>query len=128
MISEKGPATPQRFLFDFEDERSEVSSPSLNYLIMVVLEEIESRIDFYKHKMTMKNGGLFLSGDHFLKIGKVLLIDNERGFVGLYSVMNEFGKILLFRIVLTGTTLLEVEGSLRGLNRGRYKLHGFAFQ
>jgi hypothetical protein len=65
--------------------------------------------------MTM-NGGIFLSGDHFLKIGKVVLIDNERGFVGLYSVMNEFGKIVLFPLV-TETTFLEVEDSLRGLNR-----------
>jgi hypothetical protein len=69
------------------------------------------------------NGGMFLSGDHFIKIGKVVLIDNERGFVVMYSVMNEFRKILLFRLV-TGTTLLEVEDSLHGLNR-QYKLHGF---
>jgi hypothetical protein len=112
----------QSLYFDFEDPQSENALPSLNYLLRVTLEEIESRIPYYKHRMTM-NGGLLLSGDHFIKIGKVVLIDNKRAFVGLYSVMNEFGKILLIRLV-TGTTLLEVEDSLRGLNR-RYKLHGF---
>jgi len=114
---------PVRSLFfAFDDPRSEVCVPSLNYVLSTTIKEIESYVPFYKHKMTM-NGGLVLSGDHFLKIGKVVLIDNERGFIGLYSVMNEFGKILLWRLV-TGTTLLEVEGALRGLNR-RYKLHGF---
>ncbi len=116
-------AIPSRSLyFPFDDPKAEVSVPSLGFLLKTIIEEIESYIPFYKHKMSM-NGGLFLSGDHFIKIGKVVLIDNERGFVGLYSVMNDFGKILLWRFV-TGTTLLEVEDALRGLNR-RYNLHGF---
>jgi hypothetical protein len=42
---------------------------------------------FYQHKMSMI-GGLLLSGDHFHKIGKVIRIAGERGFVGLYTVMN----------------------------------------
>jgi hypothetical protein len=88
----------------------------------VLLEEIESHIPYYKHRVTM-NGGMFPSGDHFIKIGKVVLIDNKRGFVGMYSDMNEFGKVLLFWLV-TGTPMLEVEDLLRGQNRG-YKLHGF---
>jgi hypothetical protein len=122
-VAERGQRIAKRSLyFDFEDPQSDNAVPSLNYLLRVTLEEIESHIPYYKHRMTM-NGGLLLSGDHFIKIGKVVLIDHERAFVGIYSVMNEFGKILLFRLV-TGTTLLEVEDSLRGLNR-RYKLHGF---
>ena len=108
--------------FDFDDVRCETQLPSLSYLLEATVQEIEAKIPYYRHKMTM-NGGLFLSGDHFIKIGKVILIENQRGFVGMYSVMNEFGKILLFRFV-SGTTLYEVEDSLRGLNR-RYKLHGF---
>lgn len=117
-------AIPCRSLFfPFDDPRSEFQVPSLGFVLQRTIEEIESKIPFYKHKLTM-NGGNFLSGDHFLKIGKVVLIDNERGFVGLYTVMNDFGKILLWRFV-QGTTLQEVEGALRGLNR-RYKLHGFS--
>ena len=119
----RGQYIPARSLFfPFDDDRSELISPSLNYFIKTTIEQIESYIPFYRHRMTM-NGGLFLSGDHFLKIGKVVLVEHERAFVGLYTVMNEFGKVLLWRLV-AGTTMHEIEDSLRALNR-RYKLHGF---
>jgi hypothetical protein len=52
-----------------------------------------------------------------------VLIDGERGFEGIYTLMNEFGKILGFWFV-SGTTMKELEESLRGINR-RYQLHGF---
>jgi hypothetical protein len=68
-------------------------------------------------------GGRFLSADHSHKFAKVVLIQGNRGFEGLYVVMNEFGKILGWWFV-SGTTLREVESSLRGINR-RYMLHGF---
>jgi hypothetical protein len=68
-------------------------------------------------------GGRFLSADHSHKFAKVVLIQGNRGFEGLYTVMNEFGKILGWWFV-NGTTLREVESSLRGINR-RYMLHGF---
>lgn len=68
-------------------------------------------------------GSRFLGSNHFCKIGKVVLIENERGFVGLYTVMNEYGKVLLFRLV-NDTTLFEVEGSLCKLNK-QFQLHGF---
>ena len=110
-------------LFAFDDRRSEMTVPSLNFLIKVVLEEMESRMPFYNKKMTM-NGGQFLSGDHFMKIGKIILLNGEKPFTALYSVMNEFGQILLYRIV-AGTNLEEIEDSLRGLNR-RFKLNGFS--
>ena len=112
----------EELFFDFEDPKSQLQVPSLSFLLSSVIDDIEAKIPYYRHKMTM-NGGLFLSADHFIKIGKVILIDNEKGFVGLYSVMNEFQQILLWRLV-EGTTLDEVESALRGLNR-RYRIHNF---
>lgn len=61
--------------FDYDDDRAEMRCPSLSYLLEATVEEIEAKIPYFRHKMTM-NGGLFLSGDHFIKIGKVVLIEN----------------------------------------------------
>ena len=83
--------------------------------------ELESRIPYYTRKMQMV-GGRNLSADHSHKVAKVVLVQGQRAFDGLYTVMNEFGKILAFNFV-NGTNLREVEDALRGLDC-RYELHG----
>lgn len=107
--------------YDFDDPRSELRTPSLGYLLRVTLEEIESKIPYYTRKMQMVFGRN-LSADHSHKVAKVVLIQGERGFDGIYTIMNEVGKILAFFFV-SGTTLAEVEESLRQIN-GRYTIHG----
>jgi hypothetical protein len=114
--------TDRSVFFDFDDPRFETVSPSVNFLLALVIMEIESKVPFYERKLQMV-GGRFLSADHSHKFAKVVLIQGNRGFEGLYVVMNEFGKILGWWFV-SGTTLREVESSLRGINR-RYMLHGF---
>jgi hypothetical protein len=108
--------------FDFDDPRFDTVSPSVNFLLKLVTQEIESKVPCYERKLQMV-GGRFLSADHSHKFAKVVLIQGNRGFEGLYVVMNEFGKILGWWFV-SGTTLREVESSLRGINR-RCMLHGF---
>ena len=109
--------------FDFDDPQSEAKVPSLAYLIEVVIREIELKIPYYTRKLQMI-GGRNLSADHSHKVAKVVLIQSERGFDGIYTIMNEFGKVLAFFFV-NGTTLYEVEDALRKLDH-RYQLHGFA--
>jgi hypothetical protein len=108
--------------FDADDPRAEMNIPSVNFLLSTTIKEIESKIPYYERKLEMV-GGRFLPGDHSHKYAKVVLIDGERGFEGIYTLMNEFGKILGFWFV-SGTTMKELEESLRGINR-RYELHGF---
>jgi hypothetical protein len=120
--SEVGMRMARSVFFDCEDPRFETVSPSVNFLLALVITEIELKVPYYERKLQMV-GGSFLSADHSHKFAKVVLIQGQRGFEGLYVVMNEFGKILGWWFV-SGTTLREVESSLRGINR-RYMLHGF---
>ena len=108
--------------FDFDDDEYDTNLPSLSYLLQLTIEDIERCIPYYNRKMQMEDGQN-LSTDHSHKVAKVVLIQSEHGFVGLYTVMNEFGKILGFWFV-NGTTLVEVEDALRGLAK-RYRMHGF---
>jgi hypothetical protein len=108
--------------FYCDDPRFETVSPSVNYLLTLVMLEIESKVPFYERKLQMV-GGRFLYADHSHKFAKVVLIQGDRGFEGLHVVMNEFGKILGWWFV-SRTTLREVESSLLGINR-RHMLHGF---
>lgn len=112
---------PRTIFLDFNDLRSELRCPLLGYLLCVTLEEIESKMAYYNRKMQMVFGRN-LSADHSHKVAKVVLIKGERGFDGIYMVMNKVGKILAFYFV-SGMTLAEVEASLRRINN-RFKLHG----
>jgi len=117
---EVGKPAPCSF-FQFDDPRSEIELPSLAWLLGVVVTMIEARIPYYEHRMSMGLGQC-LSGDHSHKVAKVVLIQGQRGFMGLYTVMNEFGKILGFTFT-SSTDLREVEGLLRGIAE-RHKLRG----
>ena len=108
--------------FDFDDPGYDTRTPSFSFLLNLCIEEIESRVPYYCRKMQMV-GGQNLSADHSHKVAKVVLIEGERGFMGIYTVMNEFGKVLGFWFV-NGTQLLEVESCLRGIEK-RYRLHKF---
>lgn len=77
---------------------------------------------YYQRKLEMVSGRM-LSGDHSHKIAKVILIERKHGFQGLYTVMNEFGKVVSFWLV-NSTNMKEVEERLRDIER-RYRLHGF---
>jgi hypothetical protein len=107
--------------FDSDDPRAELRAPSLTYMLKVILSEIELRIPYYTARMQMVFGKC-LSADHSHKVAKVVLIAGERAFEGIYTVMNEFGKVLGFWFV-NGTTLAEVEIALRGID-ARYNLNG----
>jgi ribonuclease D len=108
--------------FDFDDPRNDIELPSLSYLLAVAIADIESRIPFYTRKLQMQ-GGQHLSADHSHKYAKVVLTKGVRAYDGIYTVMNEFGKILGFYFV-NGTSMREIEKALRGINQ-RYKHHGF---
>jgi hypothetical protein len=116
-----GNRKPRQLFFDVDDLESEMRIPSLGFVLRCTLEEIESHINYYQSRLEL-NTGSFLSADHSHKVAKVVLIQGERGFEGVYTIMNEFGKILGFWFV-NGTTLQEVEGCLRGINR-RFRLRG----
>jgi hypothetical protein len=99
-----------------------VKVPSTTFLTSLSIQEIERRMPYYHRKLEMVSGKM-LSGDHSHKIAKVILIEGKRGFQGLYTVMNEFGKIVGFWLV-NSTNMREVEQRLRDIER-RYRLHGF---
>ena len=73
----------QPFL-NYEDPKSEMITPLLDYLLEVFTEEIEQQILYYKHCITM-TGGQFLSSNHFCNIGKIVLIENKQGLSGFTS-------------------------------------------
>ena len=82
----------------------ETVSLSVNYLLKLVILEIESKVPFYERKLQMV-GGPFLCANYFHKFAKVVLIqEGNCGFEGLYVVMNEFGKLLGWWFV-SGMTL-----------------------
>jgi hypothetical protein len=108
--------------FDFDDPRNDIESPLLSYLLGVAIADIESRIPFYTRKLQME-GGQHLSADHSHKHAKVVLTKGVRACDGIYTVMNEFGKMLGFYFV-NGTSMREIETALRGINR-RHEHHGF---
>lgn len=107
--------------YDLNDPRAETELPSLAYLLEVTVLAMETRHPYYIRKMQMILGR-FLSGDHSHKVAKVVLIQGNRVFHGVYTLMNEFGQILGFWFT-SGTNLEEVEEALRGVAR-RYKQHG----
>ena len=96
--------------------------PSVAFLTSLCIKDIEQCVPYYKCKLEMVSGKA-LSGDHSHKIAKVILIEGKEGFQGLYTLMNEFGKILHFWLV-NGTNLREVEEQLRGI-KWHYRQHGF---
>ena len=120
--SNKPEYAKRSLFFDFDDLQAEMQIPSLAYLVEMTLRDIESRIPYYTRKLQMV-GGRNLAADHSHKVAKVVLIQSQRGFDGIYTVMNEFGKIVSFCFV-NGTTLYEVEELLRAIDR-RYFLQGF---
>jgi hypothetical protein len=111
---------PRTLYYDFDDDRAELRTPSLAYLLYITMEEIESKMPYYNRKMQMVFGRK-LSADHSHKVAKVVLVQGERGFDGIYTVMNEVGKVLAFWFV-SGTTLAEVKNSLRKIENW-YTLH-----
>jgi hypothetical protein len=122
--SAKGKETIKKWTphFDFDDPRNDIESPSFSCLLGVAIADIESRIPFYTRKLQME-GGQHLSADHSHKHAKVVLTKGVRACDGIYTVMNEFGKILGFYFV-NGTSMQEIETALRGINR-RCERHGF---
>ena len=114
----------QRAIFPkFDDPEYDVKVPSTTFLTSLCIKEIERRIPYYKRKLEMVSGKA-LSGDHSHKIAKVILIEGKRGFQGLYTLMNEFGKIVGFWLV-NSTNMREVEERLQDIER-RYRQHGFS--
>ena len=114
----------QRAIFPkFDDPEYDVKVPSTTFLTSLCIKEIERHIPYYKRKLEMVSGKA-LSGDHSHKIAKVILIEGKRGFQGLYTLMNEFGKIVGFWLV-NSTNMREVEERLRDIER-RYRQHGFS--
>jgi hypothetical protein len=101
----------QSVFFDCDDPRFETVFPSLNYLLTLVILEIESKVPYYEWKLQMVGGCLLSAADHSHKFSKAVFIQDNRGFEGLYVVMNKFGKILGWWF-FSGTTLCEVESSL----------------
>jgi hypothetical protein len=65
--------------------------PSLAFLIRCVTEGIELRIPYYTLKQTMIGGTM--SGDHSMKITKVILVDGNRAYDAFYSLMNPHVQI-----------------------------------
>jgi hypothetical protein len=49
--------------FDCDDPRFETVSPSVNFLLALVIMEIESKVPYYKRKLQMV-GGRFLLANH----------------------------------------------------------------
>ena len=45
-------STSGKVFFDFDDLHAEMQVPSLSWLLMVVLTEIESHIPYYTHRLT----------------------------------------------------------------------------
>ena len=82
-------------------------------LTSLCIKDIEECVPYYKCKLEMVLGKA-LSADHSHKIANVILIEGKQGFQGLYTLMNEFGKILGFWLV-NGTNLREVEEQLQGI-------------
>jgi hypothetical protein len=113
---------PRTTFPEFGDSQYDVKVPSTTFLTSIAIREIERRIPYYKRKLEMVSGK-YLSGDHSHKIAKVVLIEGKHGFQGLYTIMNEFGKIVGFWFV-NSTNMKELEDRLRDLER-RYRQHNF---
>jgi hypothetical protein len=72
--------------------------------------------------MQMRDGRV-IKIDHAYKITKCILIDGQRGFEAIFSVMNEFGQIVAWWLT-HGSDLTEVEEHMKQFAK-RYEMHGF---
>ena len=96
--------------------------PSLAFLIRCVTEDIESRIPYYTRRLQMVDGTCF-AGDHSHKITKVILVEGDRAYGAMYSLMNPYGQVMGWWFT-NGTSLEEIKPYIQKLMH-RYDLHGF---
>ena len=107
---------------EFSSEVYDGRIPSLAFLIRCVTQDIESRIPYYTRKLQMVDGTCF-AGDHSHKITKVILLEGDRAYGAMYSLMNPYGQVMGWWF-MNGTSLDEVKPYIRKL-MCRYDTHGF---
>ncbi|GAQ89859.1 hypothetical protein KFL_005690120, partial [Klebsormidium nitens] len=97
--------------------------PSTGYLTSVYLAEFESRKQWI-HQQLVHVDGRYVKLDHTFKVCKMIrTADGKKAFLGVMTVMNEYGQIVFQKMTQT-TSLDEVSGDFQKI-RARYAAHGF---
>lgn len=97
--------------------------PSMAYIIMCVIQDIESRIEYYDRRNQLVDGR-FWKVDHSHKVTKLIFAYHQRAYSALFIVMNEYLQVLYWELVGT-TSLEEVKKGLEKLVE-RFEIRGFS--
>jgi len=96
--------------------------PSLAYLILHCVREMERDNEFKMKRMQMIDGK-HLSGDHSFKLAKCVVSNRTKTFTAMYCIMNEFGQVVAWWLT-AGTGMMELEPMIKKLFQ-RYGVLGY---
>ena len=105
-----------------DPERYMGRAVSVGFLIKHYMRYAFSRWNFVR-KSIQRVGGKYLRGDHSFKLVKKMVVEGERPFVAIYSVMNEYSEIVGYWFCRTKSQK-ELTSALSHIE-ARYKKFGY---